>query len=101
MNEVLEMTKKEMSTNDLCLIKGEFDIEQASDIVRELILCTVNFNKLQNLCSQVRFDNEDDRSLHNIRRLENTLIQFNQIKKEAINRGQRLQIKSTIQIELV
>lgn len=83
------------------LISGEFAAVQARDLLLEMFHKNINFNKIQNFSSQVRFGNDDNDALDRIKVLQEGVEIVNVILKEAQSQNKSLKIKSSIEIEYV
>lgn len=83
------------------LISGEFEAVQARDILLEMLHKNINFNKIQNFSSQVRFGNDDADALDRIKVLKESVEMVSVILKEAQSQNKSLKIKSSIEIEYV
>lgn len=83
------------------LISGEFAAVQARDLLLEMFHKNINFNKIQNFSSQVRFGKDDNDALDRIKVLQEGVEIVNVILKEAQSQNKSLKIKSSIEIEYV
>jgi hypothetical protein len=82
------------------LINGEFSSSDAREIVMDLYHKNINFNKIQNFSSQVRYGEDDLLALARIEDLKDSVEQITEILMEAKNENKRLVIKSYLEIEL-
>lgn len=82
------------------LIEGDFSIEEAKKMLMSLISSKINFHNLNSFSDYVRF-NRDSKKLENrIAELTATREEILKLMKEAEKKGMKLNIKSTIVIEL-
>jgi len=81
------------------LINGKFDSIEAREILLDMCNKNINFNKVQNFSSQIRFGEEDEKALHSIAQLRESVGHILAILDEAKGRNKKLKIKSFIEIE--
>lgn len=85
-------------TERFTLIKGEFEKEEAREILLGMINYKINFHELRNFGSSIQNGQEDDLSVTRINELEETrdqmLAMFNQMEPKG-----KLKITSKIIIE--
>ncbi len=82
------------------LINGDFTFSEARELLLDMYNKNINFNKIQNFSSQVRFGEDDFNALARIRDLKSSLEQVNEILQEAKESNKRVVIKSFLEIEL-
>jgi hypothetical protein len=83
------------------LIRNEFNAEEALEVLLSLYTTKIQFNKLKNLSSHIRYNKSDTELLGRIEELEmnrEKLLKFLTYAKE--NKLQ-LHVKSEIQIEII
>lgn len=83
------------------LINEDFTPIEAKDILLEMFNKNINFNKIRNFSSQVRYGVDDEEALKRIEVLKHSVESINQILKEARQNGKVLKIRSTIEIDYV
>lgn len=81
------------------LINEDFTPIEAKDILLEMFNKNINFNKIRNFSSQVRYGVDDEEALKRIEILKHSVASINQILKEAHQQGKVLKIKSTVEID--
>ncbi|WP_333809889.1 hypothetical protein [Flavobacterium sp.] len=81
------------------LINGEFDSFEAREILLDMCNKNINFNKVQNFSSQIRFGEDDEKALHRIAQLKESVSNITEILEEAKVQNKKLRIKSFIEIE--
>lgn len=81
------------------LINGEFDSFEAREILLDMCNKNINFNKVQNFSSQIRFGEDDEKALHRIEQLKESVSNITEILEEAKAQNKKLRIKSFIEIE--
>lgn len=81
------------------LINEDFTPIEAKDILLEMFNKNINFNKIRNFSSQVRYGVDDEEALKRIEILKNSVESINQILKEAHQQGKVLKIRSTVEID--
>lgn len=86
------------TANQLNLIEGQFTAPEAKEILVDVFMNHINFYKLKNFSSQIRFDEDDDFAQNRIYILRNELEKFESITNEARLLNKKLIIKSEIYI---
>lgn len=86
---------------EVSLIEGQFDPNEALDILQNLISQKVNFHLVRNFNSEVRFGVKEKKSLDRIKALQEANIEIQEVIQKAAKEGQNLSIKANIQIELM
>lgn len=81
------------------LINGEFNSFEAREILLDMCNKNINFNKVQNFSSQIRFGSDDEKALHRIDQLRESVAHISEIIKEAKTLNKNLKIKSFVEIE--
>lgn len=88
-------------TEKLTLIDGEFTIDDAKDILNNIILSKIDFHSIKNWSSQERFGEEDAVAQKRIPELRNELKKLVLIMEEAKANNKKLVVKSEINISLI
>lgn len=88
-------------TEILTLIDGEFTIDDAKDILNNIILSKIDFHSIKNWSSQERFGEEDAVAQKRIPELRNELKKLVLIMEEAKVNNKKLVVKSEINISLI
>ena len=91
---------KMKDSKELKLIDGKFTTEEASEILLNLYGNKIQFHELKNFSSQERFQKEDAIAIQRIPELKVDMETVVKLIKEAIQKNQKLEIKSFIQISL-
>lgn len=81
------------------LINGEFDSFEAREILMDMCNKNINFNKVQNFSSQIRFGEDDEKALDRVDQLRESVAHISEILEEAKTHNKRLKIKTFIEIE--
>lgn len=81
------------------LINGSFTSLEASELLMDMCNKNINFNKIQNFSSQIRFDKNDTAALQRIEMLRESVKEINETLAEARVRGKKLIIKTYLDIE--
>ncbi|MCL9770260.1 hypothetical protein NAT47_07510 [Flavobacterium sp. HXWNR69] len=81
------------------LIDDEFSSAEANEILMDLYNKNINFNKIQNFSSQIRFGEDDEKALNRIAQLKESVSSIAEILEEAKAQNKKLKIKSFIEIE--
>ena len=81
------------------LINGDFNAFEAREILMDLCNKSIHFNKVQNFSSQIRFGEDDEKALHRIVQLKESVLLIYEILEEAKSHNKNLTIKSFIEIE--
>lgn len=83
----------------ISLINGEFNSFEARDILIDMCNKNINFNKIQNFSSQVRYGEDDENALLRISQLKDSVAHISEILEIAKAQNKSLRIKSFIEIE--
>lgn len=83
------------------LIRGDFEPDDAREILGHLVGKKVNFHQTRNFSSLIRFGHEDAHSLQRIEELENTFSELKAIIRQAAEQGTKLRISAQISVETV
>lgn len=81
------------------LMNGEFNSIEAREILLDMCNKNINFNKVQNFSSQIRFGEDDEKALSRIDQLRESVANISEILEEAKAHNKKLKIKSFIEIE--
>ncbi|WP_203228643.1 hypothetical protein [Flavobacterium sp. LMO8] len=81
------------------LINGEFNSFEAREILMDMCNKNINFNKVQNFSSQIRFGEDDEKAIHRIDQLRESVAHISEILEEAKAHNRKLKIKSFIEID--
>ena len=81
------------------LMNGEFNSIEAREILLDMCNKNINFNKVQNFSSQIRFGEDDEKALNRINQLKESVSSITEILEEAKTHNKKLKIKSFIEIE--
>jgi hypothetical protein len=81
------------------LINGEFNSFEAREILLDMCNKNMNFNKIQNFSSQIRFGEDDVKALYRIEQLRESVAHISEILEKAKVHNRRLKIKSFIEID--
>lgn len=81
------------------LMNGEFNSIEAREILLDMCNKNINFNKIQNFSSQIRFGEDDEKALNLINQLKESVNSITEILEEAKAHNKKLKIKSFIEIE--
>jgi hypothetical protein len=81
------------------LINGEFTPSEASELLMDLYNKNINFNKIQNFSSQVRYGVDDENALCRIQELRESVEQIKDVLMEAKEHGKNIVVKSFLEIE--
>lgn len=80
------------------LMHGEFNSMEAREILMEMCNKNINFNKVQNFSSQIRFGEDDENAINRIAQLKESVSSIAEILEEAKAHNKKLKIKSFIEI---
>lgn len=80
------------------LMHGEFNSMEAHEILMEMCNKNINFNKVQNFSSQIRFGEDDEKAINRIAQLKESVSSIAEILEEAKAHNKKLKIKSFIEI---
>lgn len=83
----------------ISLIKGEFETEEAKDILRNLIDFKIKFHQIKSFNSELKFGEKDARSQERIIELKSSMRKMLEIMEEAEANGYSLKIEAKIDIE--
>ncbi|MEM9380447.1 MAG: hypothetical protein AAGB93_10910 [Planctomycetota bacterium] len=96
----LRIPHQPTSTTGYTLIDGEFQADDAKDMLLTLIDREINAFKLRSLSALVRADEPDDGALAQISDLNATRERVELVVSEAIASGRRIRVHSTVQLEI-
>jgi ribosomal protein S15P/S13E len=85
--------------NNITLIKGEFETQEAKDILRDLIDFKIKFHQIKSLNSELKIGEKDSRSQARIKELKASMHKMLEIMREAEENGFSLKIDAKIEIE--
>lgn len=85
----------------LKLIDSEFSPEEYKEILNNLFLKKIEFHKIKNFSSQIRFGLDDTNSIEKITELNQSLEKIAELFEEAKNKDQRLAVFSEIHIDIL
>jgi hypothetical protein len=88
-----------METKKFNFINGQYNPLEAQEILMDLHHKNINFNKIKNFSSQVRFGEDDTTALSQIELLRQNTEHIASIVKEAKIQNKNLIIHSFIEIE--
>jgi ERCC4-type nuclease len=83
------------------LVRGEYSVEDAREIITNLIHQKINFHNLKDFSSKERFGEADANSLKRIEELKQSRKQILEIIDAAKEAGKTVKINSNITIELI
>lgn len=97
----MEKIYTQIAQGHYTLIEGNFNPEEGTDIVNEMIEKKISLHRLRGFTDQLRFCTENFASKRRITELQKTQREFNELAKEAKAQGKTLRIISTIHVELM
>lgn len=80
------------------LINGHFNTNDANEILMDLYIKNIQFNKVKNFSSQIRFGNDDSEAVSRVEELKSNLIAISTIINEAKQQNKNVIINSFIEI---
>jgi len=83
------------------LIDGQFNPDEAMEILQNLISHKINFHLVKNFNSEVRYGVKATKSLKRIKDLQEANMQLMDIIQKASKEKFRLSIKANIEIEFI
>lgn len=86
------------TTKKISLIEGNYTPSEAKEMLLDLYNKNINFNKVKNFSSQVRFGEDDEMALEHIENLTKSVNYLTQLLKDAQVENKNLVIKSVIEI---
>jgi hypothetical protein len=86
------------TTKKINLIEGNYTPSEAKEMLLDLYHKNINFNKVKNFSSQIRFGKDDKMAEENIEKLTKAVNYINQLVKDAQAENKNLVIKSVIEI---
>jgi D-mannonate dehydratase len=86
---------------NLTLIEGSFSVEEAKEILTSIFSSKINFHKIRNLSSQVRYGTDDEIAQKRIPALKTEMEKLQLIIAEAKAHNKKLMVSSEISIVLV
>ncbi|HVZ57631.1 MAG TPA: hypothetical protein VG870_13290 [Chitinophagaceae bacterium] len=82
------------------LIRGRFQPQEARDLLLALINHKINFHQMKNFSLVERFGKPEPRSQERIEELRSSRLRLEELIRSAQQKGQTVDIESTIRIEL-
>ena len=89
------------NNTSLSIIDGKYTPEEANELIGKIYVSKIEFNKLKNLSSQVRYGIDDPKAIERIEVLKSNLEKFNSLISTAKENNQQLIISSEISFKLV
>jgi hypothetical protein len=80
------------------LINGHFNANDANEILIDLYIKNIQFNKVKNFSSQIRFGNDDSEAVSRVEELKSNLLVISTIINEAKQQNKNVVINSFIEI---
>ena len=90
-----------IETQNLELIKGEFSVLEAKELLFNLINQKINFHNLRDWSSQERYGMPDENSVQRIQQLKQSKESLQELVQIARKEGLSFKIDAKISIELV
>ncbi|XOV91246.1 MAG: hypothetical protein ACFHWX_13650 [Bacteroidota bacterium] len=97
--EELQHTKTLKSVQNL--IKGDFNPDEAEEIIEHMINKKINFHECKNFSNEIRFGEKNLKSIERIQELKLSAKALKNLLYEARATNKRLRISSTISVELI
>lgn len=85
----------------LTLIKGDFSVNEATEILMSMFSSKINFHNIQNWSSQERFGKDDAIAQKRIPELRNEMKKLEEFLSEVKARNKKLAVSSEINISLL
>lgn len=89
------------NTETLKLIDGNFNYDEAKEILSNMISSKINFHNIKNWSSQERYGKDDEVSQKRIPELKKEIEKLNAILSEAKSHNKKFVVSSEINIILV
>lgn len=86
------------TTKKISLIEGNYSPNEAKEMLLDLYHKNINFNKVKNFSSQIRFGEDDELAVERIENLTKAVNYLTQLLKDAQVENKNLVIKSVIEI---
>ena len=86
------------TTKKISLIEGNYSPNEAKEMLLDLYHKNINFNKVKNFSSQIRFGEDDELAIERIENLTKAVNYLTQLLKDAQAENKNLVIKSVIEI---
>ena len=84
----------------LPLLSGSYAPDQAREILDNLIRCELQFHRLQDFRSLIRYEGNCEQAAANIRSLRQTQLETDRLLRAARDGNLHLRIEASIRIEL-
>ncbi len=104
----VKITKTIMHTNETKtsktvqdLIKGDFNAEEAEEIINHMILKKINFHECKNFSNEIRFGEKNEKSVLRIKELRDSATVLQELIDEAKATNKTLRVSSMISVELL
>jgi len=89
------------SKHSFKLVEGEYSVEQANDILFNLVNSKINFHNLEIFSLKERFDTDNAHSEKRLEELKMVNKGLKLLLQDAKEKGLRLSVKSNIEIEFI
>ncbi|GAA4823972.1 hypothetical protein [Algivirga pacifica] len=89
------------NTHSFSLIEGDFNFEEAKEIVLHLVDYKIRFHNVKNFNDELRFGKADERSIERLKQLKKTKEALKKFFEEMEGSDNTLKIHSSIDIEVV
>jgi hypothetical protein len=86
------------TTKKISLIEGNYTPSEAKEMLLDLYHKNINFNKVKNFSSQIRFGEDDELAVERIENLTKAVNYLTELLKDAKAENKNLVIKSVIEI---
>ena len=86
------------TTKKISLIEGNYTPSEAKEMLLDLYNKNINFNKVKNFSSQIRFGEDDELAVERIENLTKAVNYLTELLKDAKAENKKLVIKSVIEI---
>jgi hypothetical protein len=89
------------TTEKLTLIEGQFNSEEADEILTNIFTTKIHFHKMKNFGSQERYGKDDETAQQRIPALKKEMEKLKIILAEAKTKNKKLLVNSEITISLI
>lgn len=89
------------SVDNQTFISGTYEVQQANELIKTIYKAIINYHKIENLSSQVRYNMDNEESKNSINIITNEIKELEHTIRIAKLMDKKVQIKSFIEISYV
>ncbi len=99
--KTVQIEKQKENQVEYDLIRGDFQADEAAEIINYMIMKKINFHEVKCFSSEIRFGKVNQASQERIKELGKAREEVKLLVEEAKRMGKTMRISSTISIDLI